>query len=156
MQNFDIAKRMLVVLVIVGWVVVALAVLGFLSSLFGSAKETAEIGFAIALLASGALALFGLVIIAIAQMGLTQIATAENTGEMLRIMRKQTQSVSTATAPVMSAPSSGLKKTKEVGSAIKTYKGYLITKAKNGVEVSGNEFSNVLAAEKWVNQNPKT
>jgi len=93
-----------------------------------------------------------------AQMGLAQIATAENTGQMLEIMRSQgkLQSKETSANKTSTTPKSvSVVGPKDVGAAIKTYKGYLIRKAQDGVEVDGEQFQNLFDAEKWINRNPK-
>lgn len=158
MQKFEIAKKMLGVLIFIGWGVVALAIFALVASITTDSQQAVRIGFTGALLGSGALAMFGLVIIAVAQMGLAQIATAENTGEMLEIMRKQDQSGSQekqtarpGTKPIFP----DYIYNNDVGAAIKTYKGYLIVKAQDGVEVDGQAFDNLFAAEKWINHNPR-
>ena len=38
---------------------------------------------------------------------------------------------------------------------IKNYKGYELTRGEGGVYVDGNQFSNVIAAEKWINEQVK-
>jgi len=158
MQKFEIAKKMLGVLIVIGWGVVALAIFALVASITTDSQQAVRIGFTGALLGSGALAMFGLVIIAVAQMGLAQIATAENTGEMLEIMRKQDQSGSQekqTARPGTKPISPNIIKSNDVGASIKTYKGYRIVKAQDGVEVDGQAFENLFAAEKWINHNPR-
>lgn len=53
-----------------------------------------------------------------------------------------------------SAPPSSSAQNKASGH-IKNYKGYELTRGEGGVYVNGNKFSNVLAAEKWVNEQVK-
>jgi hypothetical protein len=50
-----------------------------------------ETNVLLALIGAGLLSVVGFLIVGIAQMGLAQIATAENTGQMLDIMRKKDQ-----------------------------------------------------------------
>jgi hypothetical protein len=67
-----------------GWAFVALCIVaGFVAM-----NETNVI---FAFIGAGLLSVVGFLIIGIAQMGLAQIATAENTGQMLEIMRKKAQ-----------------------------------------------------------------
>jgi uncharacterized oligopeptide transporter (OPT) family protein len=84
MQSFQTAKNLLSILMYVGWAFVALcAIAGFLAM--------SETNALIALVGASLLSIVGFLIIGIAQMGLAQIATAENTGQMLEIMRKKSQ-----------------------------------------------------------------
>jgi hypothetical protein len=151
MQNFYIAKRTLGILVVIGWIVIALAALVGASSL-------RESNLLASFLVFGPMAMSGLILIVGSQMGLAQIATAENTREMLQIMRKRAQLApqETPATKTGTGPNSfNAVKENGVGSAIKTYKGYLIMKTQDGVEVDGEPFPNLSAAEKWINQNPK-
>jgi hypothetical protein len=84
MQSFQTAKNLLSILMYVGWAFVALCIVaGFVAM-----NETNVI---FAFIGAGLLSVVGFLIIGIAQMGLAQIATAENTGQMLEIMRKKAQ-----------------------------------------------------------------
>ena len=84
MQSFQTAKNLLSILMYVGWAFVALCVIaGFVAM--------GETNVLLALIGAGLLSVVGFLIIGIAQMGLAQIATAENTGQMLDIMRKKDQ-----------------------------------------------------------------
>ena len=84
MQSFQTAKNLLSILMYVGWAFVALCVIaGFVAM--------SETNVLLALIGAGLLSVVGFLIVGIAQMGLAQIATAENTGQMLDIMRKKDQ-----------------------------------------------------------------
>jgi hypothetical protein len=84
MQSFQTAKSLLYILMYVGWAFVALCVIaGFVAM--------SETDVLLAFIGAGLLSVVGFLIIGIAQMGLAQIATAENTGQMLEIMRKNAQ-----------------------------------------------------------------
>jgi hypothetical protein len=84
MQNFQIAKTLLSIVMLGGWVFIALCIVtGFFA--------INEIGVIFAIIGAGLLSVFGFLIIGIAQMGMVQIATAENTFQMLEIMRKKGQ-----------------------------------------------------------------
>jgi len=153
MQSFQTAKNLLLILIYIGWASVALCAIGAISAI-----NQTDLPAIYIIVGAASLSVVGFLIVGIAQMGLTQISTAENTGQMLDIMRRQGEiaSLETPVRKTSTTPKTG--KTvgpKNVGSAIKTYKGYLITKAEEGVEVEGETFPNLFAAEKWINQNPK-
>lgn len=88
MQDFGIAKIMLAIISLIGSGVIVLAVYFFFS---GSPREQEDLAFLGLSLGIGA---SGFVIIAITQIWLAQIATAENTRKILEIMRGQAQSAS--------------------------------------------------------------
>jgi hypothetical protein len=85
MQSFQTAKNLLSILMYVGWAFVMLCVIA------GFVAMSGETNVLLALIGAGLLSVVGFLIIGIAQMGLAQIATAENTGQMLDIMRKKDQ-----------------------------------------------------------------
>lgn len=148
MQSFQTAKNFLYALMYAGWAFVALCVIaGFVAM-----NETNVI---FELIGGGVV---GFLIIAVAQMGLAQITTAENTGQILEIMRAHSNSklpdVRTSSVSKEINKSSGLLE-KQVGTIVKTFRGYEITKASTGCTVDGFEFPHVLAAEKWISENPK-
>ena len=156
MGKFEVARSVLRALAMIGWGVIALSALTLAAYLFNSPDGTS---FLIAVIAAGLIAVFGFIIIAVAQMGLAQIATAENTGEMLKIMKAQlgtpeTQVANTKTRP-SSAPAPNSGKT-AVGSVIRTYKNYEIIKIGSGFSIEGKEFSDIFAAQKWIERNPKS
>jgi len=152
MQTYQIAKTMLAVLMYAGWAVVALCIIGGFIVMYET--NTNAFGVIIGVCIAS---VSGLLIVAIGQMGLAQIATAENTGEMLQIMRGQVQSTSPAMKPTSTSTGASLDRqfVKGVGSVIKAYKGYEIVKTEDGVDVEGEAFPNLFAAEKWINDNPK-
>ena len=144
MGQFGTAKTVLSFLALLGWVLVGVGVIAFLVVL-------SQFGFLQALSAIIIVAM-GMFIVATAQMGLAQIATAENTAELLKVVSgsngisKQpmaNQSGGYATTQRSTAP-------KVAGDRVKTYKGFEILKAESGVSVNGNHFKNVLEAEKWI------
>jgi hypothetical protein len=156
MGKFEIARRVLGALAVIGWGVIALSALALTVYLFDAPNETSVL---IVVIAAGLIAVFGFIIIAVAQMGLAQIATAENTEGMLKIMKAQlgtpeTQVANTKTRP-SSAPAPNSGKT-AVGSIIRTYKNYEIIKIGSGFSIEGKEFSDIFAAQKWIERNPKS
>jgi hypothetical protein len=151
MQSFQTAKNLLSILMYVGWAFVELIVIaGFVAM--------SERNVLLTFIGAGLLSVFGFLIIGIAQMGLAQIAAVENTGQMLEIMRKEAQigyierrACKTGTTPNSSNDTSD----KIDGEVIRTYQGYLITTAPDGVEVEGEPFPDIFAAEKRISLNPK-
>lgn len=79
MQSFKTAKFILGLIIIGGWIVVALSVFVFFIPGLELALWTKVVGLI------GA-SLYGLVLVAIGQMGLAQIATAENTKRMVDLL----------------------------------------------------------------------
>lgn len=82
------------------------------------------------------------------QSATTKINSSSPYGKWLAEQSKDTPS-QIAAPTTYTLPRTGM------GSLIKTYKDYKIIKAENGVEVEGHTFPNVIAAEKWINENPK-
>lgn len=81
MQSFITAKFMLVLVILAGWVVVSLAILLFFVPIFEIALWAKIAGLVAA-------ALSGLFLVALGQMGLATIATAENTKRMIELLEK--------------------------------------------------------------------
>jgi NADH:ubiquinone oxidoreductase subunit 4 (subunit M) len=80
MKNYDMAKTMLNLLSILGWIVV---LLGAVISII-----LLDDGLLVALSSGGVVCAIGFVNIAVAQMGLAQIDTAENTAEMKQMFEQ--------------------------------------------------------------------
>jgi len=89
MQSFTTAKFVLGLIVLVGWIVVAIAVIVFFLPLFEAALWAKVAGLV-------AVSLFGLMTVAAGQMGLAQIATAENTKRMIELLEASQQGTHTA------------------------------------------------------------
>lgn len=114
-----------------------------------------------ALLGAGLLASIGLGLVVGVQLAIAQIATAENTAEMLQVM-KQDRARSAPGGPQRSSMSraldaevaqSGAQGMSATGlQRVKTYKGHLIERRADGSIVVGDEaFSGILSAEKHIN-----
>jgi hypothetical protein len=129
-----------------------------------------EVGTIQALIGAVFFAISGLVVVAVGQMGLAQIATAENTNataENTRLMLAFLQSggnhklpISTPVHTRSNSVSTGQVQgttfsAKEIGSRVKKFKGFEILKAKDGVSVDGEQFENLLVAEKWISEQLK-
>lgn len=150
MQTFQTAKTLLTVLMYIGWAFVALCGVAGLIAID-------RVG-PMAIIGAGLFSIFGFLVIGVAQMGLAQIATAENTGKMLEIMRGQSPLGPQATPASKTSTTANPVKAigeRRIGELLTTYKGYEIKRAQDGVEVDGEKFQNLLVAEKWINQKTK-
>ena len=85
MQSFNTAKFVLAFLMVVGWSIVTVSIVVFSFAAVGTFSNDSNMMLGISLVS----AVFGLVNVAIAQMGLAQIATAENTGKILLQLQSQ-------------------------------------------------------------------
>ena len=143
MKNYNTAKMVFNFLFVLGWIVVLLGAVSFIASLGDD--------FITALSFGGSICTVGIINITIAQIGLAQIDTAENTYELTQLFKQfLTQTVVKAT------PSSGLDHLPEdklvSGGAVKTYKGYRIEygAGKSEFLVEGVKFMGIFAAEKHI------
>ena len=134
MGQFSTAKRVFSFLVFFGWVVAAIGVLIFILTF----KQMDH--WVLAAASGGSIFISGIFTVVAAQMGLAQIATAENTAAILAALTRNNQQ----SAPVLT------RNKKADSDLIKTYKGYEIIRSSSGVTVSGVEFAGVLGAEKWI------
>ena len=136
----------------IGWAVGGVSFIVFFATL-------SESTFIYSLGGAVLIAVSGVLVIAVSQMGLAQIATAENNRDMLENMRKPSNF---STATIKENRQSFYKGKKcislgrEIDSRIKVYKNKEILKAPNGVFVRGagnRTFNDILEAEKWINEN---
>ncbi|MEP3843714.1 MAG: hypothetical protein ABJM43_00005 [Paracoccaceae bacterium] len=140
-MQFGAAKAVLAFLSLFGWALSALGVVGF-AYIYGQA------GF---LPAQSAVVVVGMgaFTVATSQLGLAQIATAENTGALLDFFRNGSVDL-----PVKPVPQNRTRRSvmpKKPGDRVKIFKGREIVKAETGVSVDGKNFGNVLEAEQWIN-----
>ena len=142
MGQYDVAKAVLSFFSIVGWILIGLGALIAAYSLVD--------GELALLMPSLALAISGVLTIATTQMGLAQIATAENTYAIFDLVK-----ANLANSP--KAPNSFVKNVvnssanlQEGVRRIKVYKGREILKTNEGVVVGDELFANVIEAEKWI------
>lgn len=140
-MQFGTAKAVLAFLALLGWALSALGAIAFF-------YVFTQFGFLQALSAVVIVAM-GVFIVATSQMGLAQIATAENTGALLDAIRNGQTELGVPRTN-QGKPQSSVAP-KKVGDRVKVFKGYEILKAETGVSVAGKNFVNVLEAEKWVN-----
>ena len=148
LMQFGTAKAVMAFLSIFGWGFSAFGVFAF-AYVFG------QVGLSQALSAVAVIAM-GVFIVATSQLGLAQIATAENTRALLDVFRNG--SVDLDEKPVSQNTLSTRQNVtrmaaipKKPGDRVKVFKGREILKAETGVSVDGNNFGNVLEAEKWIN-----
>ncbi|MEY8143040.1 hypothetical protein [Falsihalocynthiibacter sp. CO-5D18] len=145
-QNFGTAKIALGLTSGIGWLLAASSILVWFQT-SGFQGLVATISVAVA----------GILIVAMSQMSFAVIATAENTREIVLLLKsEQTNSRAVAqfdhsTPKANAATSKG--PTNLSGQPIKTYKGYQIIRTANGfVSTNGEEFQGLLAAEKYLRE----
>jgi hypothetical protein len=98
MQSFGAAKFILGLLMVIGWFVFFVAVVGFFIA-------NAAFGMFPSLAGAAVVGMSGLIVIASSQMAMAQIATAENTKEMLNIMQGKQAAREFPDSPDRSEPS---------------------------------------------------
>jgi hypothetical protein len=86
MQSFTTAKIVLGIVAFIGWIVVVIAVVVFFSPIVPVALWAKIAGLSVSIF-------FGLLLVAMAQMGLAQIATAENTKRMIELLEASQKGV---------------------------------------------------------------
>jgi hypothetical protein len=143
MKNYNIAKNILNLLSIFGWLIVGCGVIGFLATITD--------GILNALLFVGVASAVGFINIAIAQMGLAQIDTAENTSELTLLFKQYLAQSVVKTAPNLGAEYQPQNKPTS-GDAVKIYKGYQIIRGNEKREffVDGVKLMGIIAAEKHI------
>jgi hypothetical protein len=157
MNHFGTAKILFFSLSFLGWAIVAIG--GLVALVNYETMQILGVAF------SGAIV--GVVVVAAAQMGLAQIAVAENTAEIRDILKSQ-QLVTLADPTGRVEPTFRAQKEHsqvrsqsapivgKIGARVKVYKGYEILKSHDGVTVEGRSFANVIKAEQWIiNQSRK-
>ena len=152
MRDFAVAKVVIYVAIVVGWLCVLIGGVVLISS-FG-------IGIS-GVLSAGAVALTGLIIVAISQMGLAQIATAENTHQTNVLLQTLIAQSKTNNSKPLSNPAQKFKAEPSVSTPSErqeeveeTYNGYEILLGVNGVtrRVGDKYFQGILAARQYIDQ----
>jgi hypothetical protein len=87
MQSYFTAKFMLGFIILIGWIVIAIALIAFIIPIFQQVLWVKVFG-----LVAGCFS--GLTLIALGQMGLAQIATAENTRRIIDLLEASLQGTS--------------------------------------------------------------
>jgi hypothetical protein len=147
MENYGVAKGFLSFLIWIGFGIVALAIVVTLYA------WDQELGFFPGFLVGLGIALVGLLNVAVAQMGMAQIAAAESSAAIYWLLAKKEG---------LATPAAGLSAVRPdvaavrldvaaAGKTIKTFKGYAIVREVEGVSVNGNKLSGVIEAERWIN-----
>jgi len=113
---------------------------GIVLSVFGGTVTFQRVGLMPALTMALPVAFAGLLLIAVGQIVMAQLDTAENTGAMVRMLNEIKSSQSPSAQFGGRAP----------GSPLETYKGRLITSERNGVSVAGQQFATIDAAKSWI------
>lgn len=144
MEKYGAARIVNLLLSILGWATIGLAGL----MVFGAFGQLGP-GPALAMALPAALS--GLVLIAVAQIASAQLDTAENTGEMVRLLREMKGSKTAAQGPEGRVEPS--LSSRAPGSPIENYRGRLIKRERDGVSVDGQGFASVAAARAWIDEN---
>ncbi|NNK66026.1 MAG: hypothetical protein HKO95_04755 [Rhodobacteraceae bacterium] len=149
LKDFGTAKFVLALVQLFGWLVVAFAAI---AGIF-MAQEDLVLG----IIYAGASALTGIITVAIGQIGIAMIATAENTSSMLELM-KQTKPVVSGGKVVDETPFSSETLAEpepnqpKPGDIIEEYRGYTIVAAANGVNAMGQLWYDVRQAKKAIDR----
>jgi hypothetical protein len=144
MGQFGTAKGVFEFFILVGWLVAALGVVLFVYVLVVSGIDK------IVALSCCLIFVSGIFTVAAGQMGLAQIATAENTAAILAALTENNPNSAPVEAPTPTVARTTHDTKRDVSNLIKTYKGYEIIRYHSGVTVSGMKFGGVLDAEKWI------
>jgi len=154
MGQYRVAKAVLSFFSFVGWLLIGLGALLVALALVDSDLTL--------LMPSLALAISGMLTIATTEMGLAQIATAENTYAIYDLVKANLANspkvantfvkdvVSSATNLQEGVRRSSATNLQEGVRRIKVYKGREILKTNEGVVVDDKVFANVIEAEKWI------
>lgn len=148
MGQYNVAKAVLSFFSIVGWILIGLGALIAVYSIVNSGLSL--------LMPSLALAISGVLTIATTQMGLAQIATAENTYAIYDLVKANLANSPKGTNSFVRDAVSSTTNLKEGVRRIKVYKGREILKTKEGVVVGDEVFGNVIEAEKYISAQENT
>ena len=149
-QGFGAARGVIAFVEFIGWcvIVIGLGAALVLASLMPGAQAIYAVGL------GAGVAIVGLVLVVLAQLARAMIATAENTGALVDLMRAQGAGGREGRAPGAALPvdrAGGSSGAGDAGAVIKRYKGQAILRAEGGaVRVGDAEFANVIAAERWI------
>lgn len=142
MGQYSVAKAVLSFFSFVGWLLIGLGALLVALALVDSDLPL--------LMPSLALAISGMLTIATTQMGLAQIATAENTYAIYDLVKANLANSPKVTNTFVKDVVSSATNLQEGVRRIKVYKGREILKTNEGVVVDDKVFANVIEAEKWI------
>ena len=142
MGQYSVAKAVLSFFSFVGWLLIGLGALLVALALVDSDLTL--------LMPSLALAISGMLTIATTEMGLAQIATAENTYAIYDLVKANLANSPKVTNTFVKDVVSSATNLQEGVRRIKVYKGREILKTNEGVVVDDKVFANVIEAEKWI------
>ena len=142
MEQYNVAKAVLSFFSIVGWILIGLGALIAAYSIIDS-----ELAL---LMPSLAFVISGVLTIATTQMGLAQIATAENTYAIYNLVKANLANSSKATNSFVRDAISPTASLQEKVLHMWIYKGGKISKTEEGFMVGDKVFANVSDAEEWI------
>lgn len=143
MNRYAAARSLLSILSALAWLVIVAAAFAALGALRGGGWQGA------ALIAVSGLAA-GVLLLAVAQMALAQIDSADNSFRTVALLEKLLNRASAApdpARPFAAAPSGDAERP---AALIKTHHGRAIWRESVGVSVDGQPFNTVLSAERWI------
>ncbi|MCA2012420.1 hypothetical protein LCM17_13055 [Cereibacter sphaeroides] len=143
MQRYSTARSLNQVMIALGWLTIAFSAIVLIVAF----QRAGALG---ALVTAVPTAIGGLVLVALAQMSLAQLDTAENTAETVTLLQQLVKAGKASSPAPVNTPHNP--SAPRVGDAVKTYKGRRIIRENAGVSVDGREFGNVIAAEKWIDE----
>lgn len=145
-RGYGTAQGVTLTLEVLGWLSVMISAVVIASALFNQGRAGAEFFTGVSL------AFGGLMWVAMAQVVRAVVDTAENTSELVELMRaRERQATGPSQAPVPSPwPTSGGQPARTVGQRVKVYKGREIMREAEGVSVHGRVFESVLDAEAYI------
>jgi hypothetical protein len=141
-MHYGTAKAVFKFFLYGGWILLVLGSLIAASAILDSRLVLA--------LPGAYLMILGVFLVAGAQFGLAQIATAENTYAIYELLKTKIDNPHNGATLHASAGAKTVQSMTKDPQRIKVYKGREILRAADGVMVDGNKFSNVLEAEKWI------
>jgi len=139
MTRYAAARSLLSFLSLLAWLVILAAAFAAFGALRGGGWP-----LALAIGVSGVAA--GVLLLAVAQMALAQIDTADNSFQQVAMLERLVHSATASPA------ANGPRRDYTPGQLIKAYRGFGIIREAVGVSVEGRPFANVLAAEKWIDE----
>ena len=143
MAQYNAAKTVLSFFYKLGWVLIGLSALISVYAITNGALV-----FLMWLILGSAIC--GVLTIVTTQMGLAQIATAENTYAIYGLVKANLANNPKATNSFVKDVVGSASNLQEGVRRIKVYKGREILKTNEGVVVGDKVFANVLEAEKWI------
>lgn len=142
MKNYSAASGVLSFLEVIGWLTVALAAVVAVAGIVGVGGRPDPVA---GILAALPVALAGVLLAAVAQMGKAQIDTAQNTGRMVELLKAQ------ADAATRAAPEMGARPVTGGAVSSEFYRGKTIYRTADGYAVGAQIFETLDAAKDHIN-----